>query len=233
MAVAVGQTVGAGWASGTSIATGSWTPDGPVLLLIVSRASSNTVSSVTGNGLTWGAIATVPDTQSQHRVSIWEGLGTPSAGALTVNFSGTLESGYVVAAAFTGTDADPFEATAYAEAGAVDNNDPKVSVTPLTNAAMVVGALGVRSAGTGVYTLQGAETTISINNASGAGGTEVKASMFHAGVIDPAASTQVGADNSLSTAREWVIHAVAVKPSGGAPPSGPPAGTLALLGAGA
>lgn len=86
--------------SGTAAAsfdTASFTPDANALVLIAvqnSVASAPLPSGITGNGITYDAIANVNyHTSNGRRVSLWRGMSaTPSTGAATISFGGSQTS---------------------------------------------------------------------------------------------------------------------------------------------
>jgi len=213
MSVAVGNISDGTWASGTTFTVNPWTPNGPALMVVSSRsvAPEAIILSISGNNLTWTEIDTTPDDQGQMRGSIWKGIGTGTTGITTVTLDKIPVVANAIVAAFTGAASDPFEANFDENQGAIDNNDPLVSVQTLTNNAMLVGCLGVR--GLVTYTLQGGETAIKLDlQSSPSGGNTLSTSMFQAGLITPPADAQVGGLNSISNNEEWVIFAEAVKP---------------------
>lgn len=212
MAVALGTSQSGSQSGGTSLVLASWTPDGPVLLVVTIHEQTIIVDSVSGNSLTWTKIDEQTDAQNISTCSIWKGIGTGTAGTTTITLSAALQAGdgfAAVAGAWTGTISDPFEANAFAEVGATDNNDPKVSVTTLTDNAIVAGCLGQRQR---TYTLQSGETAVVLDVEGSSGGGSAVSSMFYTAAVSPAASKQAGGDNSLSADTEWIIFAVSIAP---------------------
>jgi hypothetical protein len=116
-----------------------------------------------------------------------------------VDTSGTDGSGAVEASA---TDAGP----------AADDNDMLSSITTITNDAWAFAAGATRA--TVTFTVPGGETAISINNEVGSGGNVTGCHTWYQ--AQPSAqSTQLGDLNDLSTAREWCMILVSIKPPGG------------------
>lgn len=76
----------------TSYTTASGSPGASrlQLLLVGSQTAAATVNipTVTGAGLTWVQVATSIDSGNQRRATLFRAMGTPSAGALTIDFAG-------------------------------------------------------------------------------------------------------------------------------------------------
>lgn len=76
--------------SASSYATGSVTPLAYELVLVTvysNKASGNT-PTISGNGLTYVQVATIPDSTNTHHVTLFRGLGNnPTAGAITIDFA--------------------------------------------------------------------------------------------------------------------------------------------------
>lgn len=86
--VASNLTAGASATAGTGFATASVSPTGTsAQLLWVFGAAAVTIGTVgvTGAGLTWTPLVTFVD--GTHRMALFKGTGTPSAGALTITWS--------------------------------------------------------------------------------------------------------------------------------------------------
>lgn len=93
--------------SGTSITTtGSLTASstGFYIAFISHRTSAETVTSVSGLGLTWEVVTTVANS-GNGRTTIYKASGTPtSSGAVTANFSGTVASRAITAQYYSGVN---------------------------------------------------------------------------------------------------------------------------------
>lgn len=74
-----------------SLTTNSFTPGANKLILFTIwevDSTPGTISSITGNGITWTQVATA-NIPVQSRITMWRGLSnSPTTGAITVNFSG-------------------------------------------------------------------------------------------------------------------------------------------------
>lgn len=93
MAIAFTHITTAGNGSGlTSYTTASGSPTANSLQLLMvgsqTAAPTTNIPTVTGAGLTWVQVATAIDSGNQRRVTVFRALGTPSAGALTIDFAG-------------------------------------------------------------------------------------------------------------------------------------------------
>lgn len=215
MAIALEQTV-VGLDTGSGITLTSWTPAAnELVLLFVAQRNKALTPSVSGNGLTWVSVATVDGNQGQNGLAVYRAMGaSPSTGSISV----TNVSGFDVAVAcrFSGVDisgtngSGAIDASATTAGPAVDDNDMKLDVTPLTDNAWAV-AVGTHRSAT--FTTPGGQTTISINNTNGTAGNTTTCSVWRVGPVSPAALTTLGADNDLNAANDWCMVAVAIKPA--------------------
>lgn len=73
-----------------STASGSGTANALQLLLVGSQtaAATTNIPTITGAGLTWVQVATSIDSGNMRRATLFRAMGTPSAGALTIDFAG-------------------------------------------------------------------------------------------------------------------------------------------------
>lgn len=93
MAIAFTHITTAGNGSGLtsySTASGSPTANSLQLLMVGSQTAAATVNvpTITGAGLTWVEVVTAIDSGNQRRCTLFRALGTPSVGALTIDFAG-------------------------------------------------------------------------------------------------------------------------------------------------
>ena len=233
MAIALQQSVEAGVDTG-SITLPSWTPSGNELILVAIAQRNETITpSLSGNGLTFVQVLDKDDSQGQCGVVVFRAMGaSPTTGSITVTLTSNTLPAYAIAARFSETDTSgtngsgAVEATASAETGAVDNGNITVDITTLTNGAWAYGAVATH--GSGTLTLVD-ETTIDINNSQGSAGNLITAHAFYQSVPTAGSTTLLGS-SSFSSAREWALVAIAIKPatgttfnqsiSGGITPSG-------------
>lgn len=93
----------------TSFATAAVTPKANHLILAwvyTIAATTPTTPTASGNGLTWVEVATVLDSDSLRRLTLFRALGTaPTAGSLTFDFASQTQTGCVWSVAeFSGVD---------------------------------------------------------------------------------------------------------------------------------
>jgi hypothetical protein len=93
-------TENASTTDGTSIATASISPVAgqPIYAAVASVRALGSVATptCTGCGLTWTQVATITNLSTTlRRVTIFEAIGTPSAGALTFDFGGQTQDAFV------------------------------------------------------------------------------------------------------------------------------------------
>lgn len=219
MAIAIQESVKNLITTGDSFLLPSWTPQANELVLVqVSMRGQSIVPSLSGNGLTFVEITRKDDVQGVGRVIVFRAMSaSPSTGQITVTVTGNTKPVAAIAIRVSGADTSgtngsgAIEATATAEVGSVDNNDLKVDITTLTNGARAIAVSYARLAD---ITLPSGEVAIDINYSAGSGGDNVRASAWYEDT--PTAGTiTLGADNDLSSAREWAVIAVGIKPASG------------------
>jgi len=217
MSIAIQESVKNLITSGNSFLLPSWTPQANELVLVmVAMRGQSIVPSLSGNGLTFVEITRKDDVQGVGRVIVFRAMGaSPSSGQITVTVTGNTKPVAAIAMRVSGTDTSgtngsgAIEATATAEVGSVDNDDLKVDITTLTNGARAIAVSYARLAD---ITLPSGEVAIDINYSAGSGGDNVRASAWYEDT--PTAGTiTLGADNDLSSAREWAVIAIGVKPA--------------------
>lgn len=231
MAIVIEQAIGAA-DGGSGIALPSWTPLANELVLVFLAERNELLgASISGNGLTFAQVIDVNETQGQCGLTVWRSMGaSPSTGSISI--SNTSGFSYAIAIRVSGVDTSgtngsgAIENTGSASTGATDNTNATVSITTTTDGARVVGCLSVH--GPANVTLVD-ETSVSINNSVGSGGNTVRASMFYEDKSVAGSVTLLGSA-SLSSAREWALAAIIVKPpsstnynqsvSGGITPTG-------------
>ncbi|MGH6631282.1 MAG: Ig-like domain-containing protein, partial [Burkholderiales bacterium] len=171
--------------------------------------------SVSGNGLTFVEIANLDNAQAQTGVNLFRAMGaSPTTGSITVTISGNTLPVVASATRFAGADTSGTNGSGAIEAVATnagplvtDNDDMKINVTTLTPNARAYAA-GIHRPAT--FTVPPGETAISINNVAGASGDVTTLSTWYEAVPTPGTVT-LGADNDLSSARDWAVIAVSIK----------------------
>ncbi len=208
-----GPPVGATIESGSTVTLASWTPaPGDVVLVAVAQRDESKAVSVSGNGLAWTEVANVDNVQGQGGISLWRGQGaSPTAGSITVTVTGNTLPVSVVAQRFSGVDpGTPVEAVAPNGGPAADDRNMLQAVTPAAAGAWAVAAAWHRSA---TFTVPAGETGILTNQAAGSSGATTRVSLWYEGPVASPASTQLGAANDLSTASDWAVIAVSLRPA--------------------
>lgn len=208
MAIALSESQSGSGASVSSIAATSWTPaaNDLVVVSVVSRNTTATHDSVTGNGITFTK-QEAKDGSTSLRSSIWTGQNaSPSAGQITATFSASVLGCAIIVARFSGVNTStPVEVVATG-ATATDAN-PTISVTTLTNNAWVVGHCATRV--DALFTAADTDIVHDING--GATGDKVYLSMEY-GIQATAGSFTLNGTLS-SSARVWTMEAVVLKPA--------------------
>ncbi|KPK38533.1 MAG: hypothetical protein AMJ69_08220, partial [Gammaproteobacteria bacterium SG8_47] len=205
----------------TSLTLPSWTPQSGELLLVgVALRDETVVPTVSGNGLTWTQVADRDNDRGQMGVNLFRASGSfPTSGAITISLPGNTKPAYAVAVRLSNVDTsvnDGIEAVATASGPAgTDDANMKVTVTTVTAYAMALAWGGQQ--GSATLTLPSGETLIDQSSADcGSGGDRMRGHMWDETVPTPG-PTELGQDNSLSTAAPWAIIGVSIKPYAGPP----------------
>ena len=213
MAIATAETVSGTATSASSISAASWTPGANDLILVwVACRSTVTVSSVSGNGITFvQVLSDTEGTQAQCTLSLWRGMsGSPSTGQITATLSGTANAAVIVAHRITGADtggtngSGAIGASAIANTGATDTASPSVSVTTTAANSRVYGGATHRNQ---TYTVGSGETAITLNVTAGTAGDVTSISTEYQDVATPSSVTING---TLANATDWIQGAVEV-----------------------
>ena len=237
MAIVLEESIVAAVTTG-DVTLASWTPgSNELLLLLVGQNSTGITPSISGNGMTWDQVATVTDSQSVTKTTLYRAQGSPSSGAITVTLTGNTAAAAARAFRFSGVatgsnGATAVEANTTAQVGASDNNDLQVSVTTLTDDAWAA-AFSTHRYRTSLITLTLDDETAlgGINTNSGTGNNDIAISAFYQAVAT-AGSTQLGGANDLSGNTEWTVVAISIKPgSSGTTYTQSNSGTLTSSGA--
>lgn len=205
--------------SGASLSLTSWTPGSNELVLVSIAMRDETVThSVSGNGLTFVQVADVDNVQGQNGIALYRAMGaSPSTGQITVTLMGNSSPAIARAHRFSGVDTSGTNGSGAVEASVTnsgpdpDDDDMLDSITTLTNDAWAV-AFGTHRNST--FTEDAGETALNINDSEGSGGDITTLSAWYEAVAT-AGSTQLGVANDLSTARDWTLILVSIKPAGG------------------
>lgn len=203
--------------TGNTLNLNSWSPGANELCLIAVAQRNESLSlSIAGNGLTWVEILNLDNAQGQCGISVFRAMGaSPSSGAPAITIGGTNTTPVVgVGIRLSGVDTSGTNGSGAVEVVAsdagppsTDNDDMKVSITPLSSPTWAIGFGTYRA---GVFTTPGDQTTISINNTAGIGGDITTCSVFYAARSDTSAFT-LGGDNCLNSARDWAIIGLIIK----------------------
>ena len=144
----------------TSWTTASITPTTNRLVLAAicnSRATSPTLPTLSGCGLTWVQVATVAYVSDTRRLTLFRALGaSPTSGALTIDFAGVTQSaaGWVISE-YDGIDTSGTDGSAAIVQSVTDNSGAGVGTT----ASATLAAFGAAENATfGMF---------NVNNASG------------------------------------------------------------------
>ncbi|MGH8623442.1 MAG: hypothetical protein ACRET3_15010, partial [Burkholderiales bacterium] len=209
----------------TSLTLPSWTPQSGELLLVgISMRDETIAHSVSGNGLTWTLVADRDNDRGEMGVALYRASGaSPTAGSITISLPGNTLPAYAIAVRMSNVDTTTnqgVEAVATASGpAAADNANMKVTVTTLTANATALAWGGQR--GSATLSLPAGETVINQSSADcGTSGDRMRGHMWQEIVATPGA-TQLGQDNSLSSAQPWAAIGVSIKPLPPTPPQPP------------
>lgn len=213
MAISTDATVSGSGTSVSSVALTSWTPSANDLILVwVACRSSVTVSSMSGNGITFEQVLSDTESpQNQCTLSLWRGMSaSPSTGQITATLSGTANAAIAVAHRISGVNtsgsngAGAIGASGIANTGATDTTAPSVAITTTAADSRVYGGATHRAQD---YTVGAGETAISINNSIGAAGNITSLSTEYQ---DVASASSVTINGTLASATDWIQGAVEV-----------------------
>jgi flagellar hook capping protein FlgD len=126
---------------------------GHLYVAAIASKSSNTVTSVTGLGLSWTRVRNQCGARSQTGVEVWVGSGTPSAGSVTATFQSAPTNAVLLAARYSGADpANPIGHVVSGNtlgtngvcSGGTDNGSFSFNLTT-AEGSLVLGAVAARS----------------------------------------------------------------------------------------
>jgi len=203
--------------TGNTLNLNSWSPGANELCLIAVAQRNESLSlSIAGNGLTWVEIINLDNAQGQCGISVFRAMGaSPSSGAPAITIGGTNTTPVIgVGIRLSGVDTSGTNGSGAVEVTAsdagppsTDNNDMKVSITPLSSPTWAIGFGTHRLAN---FTTPGDQTAISINNKAGSGGDVTTLSVFYASLGD-VSSFVLGGDDDLDSDRDWAIIGLIIK----------------------
>jgi hypothetical protein len=215
MAIALTAITSAGVTTG-NIVTASVDPAANELWCVFMITRNQTVTpSISGTGLTWTLHTSLQNTQNQFKAYLWRGLSTsdPAAGAITITLTGNTRTALATIWKATGVDTSGTNGEAAIEVLAVDagpfvdNRNMKVTITTLTNNAVVVGMGAYRNR---TFTTPAGETTLTINNTAGSGGETCSTAIWYE-AVPVANNVTIGDNNDISSAHDWLVFAVSLK----------------------
>jgi hypothetical protein len=208
-----GPAISASIATGATLSLPSWTPAANDLILIeVATRDESKPVTVAGNGLTWTQLANVDNVQGQGGVAVfWAQGAAPTTGQITVTLTGNAKPAVAIAQRFSGVSTTtPIEASATNAGPAVDGRDMLQAVTTGTAGAWAV-ALGWHRAA--LFSLPAGQTALALNQVAGTGGDATHGSMWYRGPIASPGSVQLGAASDLSSANDWSLVVLSLKPA--------------------
>jgi hypothetical protein len=207
MAISNSENV-TGDGNGASISLTSWTPDTSDLILVgvALLDETDSVSSITGNGLTFTYVNAA--TSSNYRMEVWKAQGgSPSTGQITVNMTSGGSNVICIASRFTGVDTIT---NVEDSATATGSNDDDMLVTGITASGAGSWIIGFGTHGTTDLTVPGGETAILINQTFGGGPNTVCNSEWYE-VASGAGDYQIGDTADLSANTNWAAVGVAIR----------------------
>jgi hypothetical protein len=180
-----------------------------VVIVLASSRGGNTISSVTGGGLTWNLRGSV-DQSSHDRIWEYYAIPTSTLTSVTVNF-GSSDSIQVIVFGISGANtASPFDGsarTAYANT----TSNPSVTGVSTSNANdMIIGLVGTRSTTDATAGLIAGTTgtLIQAQHAGSSGTTSSTAAEYR--VVTGTLSSQSVAFGTVSTS-DWAMIVEAVR----------------------
>jgi hypothetical protein len=187
-------------------ATGpSWQPLAAehVLAIVALRPARTTVSTVTGNGLTWTRVLRHADTQGELAVEVWRATGSsPTRGPVTVT---TATDAWALNAQTLRLTPATLTSVASADTGPVDTRYPSVAVPTPAGPSV---ALGVHVGRATPFTLHDGLTEIARSSVGEAGNT-VRMTLMSA-ESDSATTRVLGGTQSSSL--DWVMGGLVLEP---------------------
>jgi hypothetical protein len=205
--------------------------DQAYICAIDSRAFGDTVTSVTGGGLTWTLRKTQISQRQNHTLRIYTAHGTPSSNPFTVTvvFSDATGTRTVNVIRVTGADMTaPFEAVrswntagedgsnAAGLSSTLDTTTTTASWSPTVNGSALIYIAATRGGTIGVSG-HASGFTLRATSDQGAGGERLLNYAHSQDQVTAAAVT--GAAHTLGAASDWATAAVLVKPAGASGPT--------------
>lgn len=237
MSVAIEETTQATTLSATSLLLPSWSiVAGEFLAVGVALRDDTVVPTVAGHGLTWVAEQSIINIQTQNAVYLFRAEAVVNAtGQITVSLPANADPVGAVGIRFSGqiqgnNGADGIDADVGDVGPAVDDDDMKIDITTVADNALIT-AWGTHR--NSAFTPPAGQTILETVNVGSSGDTTNSDLWRLDGLKTPAGLETMGQDNSLDSARDWCLWALALKPSvapvagGGGSPS---SSVMTLLG---
>lgn len=196
----------------------SWTPvTGESLWLFLAARSTAITPTVSGNGQTFTSIVDVPSAQSQFRLWSWyvASAVSPTSGSIVATLTGNTTPVVAACVRVTGHhESTPLDQFATDSGPPVDDDDMVSSITVAADNALILAWGSYRL---GLMNALGAGETSIVDDLSdgGGGGNATTASLWYE-IAGSAGSYELGAQNSLNSARDWSMIMVSIAPSAGA-----------------
>lgn len=214
--------------TGTTIITGVTVTSGSNVLVVTSATNDSLVADRTISAIAWdpGGVNETSFTRrafqdivnTNRRCEIWT-LMNPTAGAsktvaITYNAASSLNRGIACAVAFSGVDGTtPIDATSELTGEGLGSNTPNLSITTVTDGAMVVDVMNHADNGNptaSLTELYGDFMDLSVSDSCGSQYT-LKAS---------AGSQACNWSGAFMTTDDWIQCAIALREDGATPPTG-------------
>lgn len=221
MAVARGSAHSGGGTAASSITVASIAggADQAYVAFIDVRAATDTISSVSGGGLTWVFRGTQPAGRNNHAQHCYTAVGTPSSDpfTLTVNFSDATGTRSAVVGRYTGADiaGTPFElykgrntnGDSGASTGGTDTATADITLVPTQDGSVIVNGASARST---TVSAADADYSQAANADFGAGGERLNLYLFDRALATAASDT---ISHTLGVVVDWIMQGIVVRPA--------------------
>lgn len=192
------------------------------------RAGTDTITSITGGGLTWTLQGSQPAGRGNHTQRCYTAVGTPSSDpfTLTVNFSDATGTRSAVVGRYTGADVagTPFElykgrntnGDSGAGTGGTDTATADITLVPTQDGSVIVNGASAR---TTTVSAADADYSQAANADYGAGGERLNLYLFDRALATAASDT---ISHTLGVVVDWSMQGIVVRPA--------PAGLVGSIG---
>lgn len=120
---------------------------GNALRLLVGRATTTVVNSVTGGGVTWSLLATIDNSNSSHSTELWGGDNSSGSGTtITITLANTYTQVEVNVSEWSGLDTTPVQDPAPGTNTGTSNTATTDTVTPTAGKEVLLLASAVHAA---------------------------------------------------------------------------------------